>query len=143
MIARRTRLSFLDANATLEVLPRISEIMAKEKGWSSARVAEEEAAVSAARRRACAAPACALRAACSAAHGGGLTRVAPSAAPPPGAPLPRDHVPARGRRHCRRRARQARREQEDGQADVRDAAQVGRPRFLRARLRFADCAAHE
>ncbi|KAG8464660.1 hypothetical protein KFE25_010028 [Diacronema lutheri] len=44
VIARRTRMSFLDANATNEVLPRISEIMAKEKGWSAAKVAEEEKA---------------------------------------------------------------------------------------------------
>jgi len=42
VIARRTRLAFLDANATLEALPRILEIMAKEKGWNSSRVAQEE-----------------------------------------------------------------------------------------------------
>lgn len=48
VIARRTRLSFLDASATAEVLPRILEIMAKEKGWSAAKCAEEDAAVRAA-----------------------------------------------------------------------------------------------
>ncbi|CAG8449937.1 6667_t:CDS:2 [Cetraspora pellucida] len=35
VIARRTRLAFLDVQATLESLPRIMEIMSKELGWSS------------------------------------------------------------------------------------------------------------
>ncbi|XP_064646298.1 glycerol-3-phosphate dehydrogenase, mitochondrial-like isoform X2 [Lineus longissimus] len=37
IIARRTRLAFLNAHAAEEVLPRIVEIMAKELGWSKAR----------------------------------------------------------------------------------------------------------
>ncbi|CAG8775179.1 4064_t:CDS:2 [Gigaspora margarita] len=35
VIARRTRLAFLDVHATLESLPHIIEIMSKELGWSS------------------------------------------------------------------------------------------------------------
>lgn len=40
-IARRTRLSFLNAAACLESLPRIIEIMAGELGWDSGRQAKE------------------------------------------------------------------------------------------------------
>eukprot|EP00842_Homolaphlyctis_polyrhiza_P001711 jgi/Hompol1/2540/HPOL_002950-RA len=41
VIARRTRLSFLNAQATLAALPRIAEIMTSELGWSKKRVEEE------------------------------------------------------------------------------------------------------
>jgi glycerol-3-phosphate dehydrogenase len=34
VLARRTRLSFLDAHAALDALPRIVDIMAEELGWS-------------------------------------------------------------------------------------------------------------
>ncbi|KAJ1340718.1 hypothetical protein BSLG_004812 [Batrachochytrium salamandrivorans] len=37
VIARRTRLSFLNAQATLAALPRIAEIMSDELGWDTAR----------------------------------------------------------------------------------------------------------
>ncbi|KAF7294670.1 Glycerol-3-phosphate dehydrogenase [Mycena indigotica] len=36
VLARRTRLSFLNARAALEALPRVADIMAKELNWSSA-----------------------------------------------------------------------------------------------------------
>jgi glycerol-3-phosphate dehydrogenase len=41
VIARRTRLSFLNAQAALDTLPRVVDIMAEEYGWSSARKASE------------------------------------------------------------------------------------------------------
>ena len=42
VIARRTRISFLDANAALEVLPRVVSLMAKELKWSRSRAKQEE-----------------------------------------------------------------------------------------------------
>lgn len=42
VLAYRTRLSFLDASASLEALPRVLEIMKQEKGWDQAQVALEE-----------------------------------------------------------------------------------------------------
>lgn len=36
-IARRSRLAFLDTRAAAEALPRVVELMAREKGWSTAR----------------------------------------------------------------------------------------------------------
>jgi glycerol-3-phosphate dehydrogenase len=41
VIARRTRLSFLNAHATLEALPRIVDIMGEEMGWSLAHKTRE------------------------------------------------------------------------------------------------------
>lgn len=41
VIARRTRLSFLDASKALQVLPRVIEIMAEELQWSAARKEQE------------------------------------------------------------------------------------------------------
>ncbi|CAG8756835.1 27424_t:CDS:2, partial [Racocetra persica] len=41
VIARRTRLAFLDVQAALESLPHIIEIMSKELGWSSERQKRE------------------------------------------------------------------------------------------------------
>ncbi|OSX56431.1 hypothetical protein POSPLADRAFT_1175160 [Postia placenta MAD-698-R-SB12] len=41
VIARRCRLSFLNAQATLDALPRVVDIMAEEHGWGKARKAEE------------------------------------------------------------------------------------------------------
>ncbi|CAG8604424.1 6320_t:CDS:2 [Paraglomus brasilianum] len=41
VIARRTRLAFLNAQATLESLPRIIEIMTEELGWSKNRMEQE------------------------------------------------------------------------------------------------------
>jgi glycerol-3-phosphate dehydrogenase len=41
IIARRTRISFLNVYAAEEVLPRITEIMAEELNWSKAKQAEE------------------------------------------------------------------------------------------------------
>lgn len=41
VLARRTRLSFLNAHATLEALPRVISIMTAELGWDSARQAKE------------------------------------------------------------------------------------------------------
>ncbi|KAJ3279211.1 mitochondrial glycerol-3-phosphate dehydrogenase [Borealophlyctis nickersoniae] len=41
VIARRTRLSFLNATATLEALPRIIDIMASELDWDEARKVQE------------------------------------------------------------------------------------------------------
>jgi glycerol-3-phosphate dehydrogenase len=43
VIARRTRLSFLNCRATLEALPRVIEIMASELGWSQERKKQEYA----------------------------------------------------------------------------------------------------
>jgi glycerol-3-phosphate dehydrogenase len=40
-VARRTRLSFLNAQAALDALPRVVDIMADECGWSKARKASE------------------------------------------------------------------------------------------------------
>lgn len=40
-IARRTRLSFLNVQATLEVLPRVIDIMAEELGWDQSRKEKE------------------------------------------------------------------------------------------------------
>eukprot|EP00967_Tisochrysis_lutea_P045425 scaffold55166_cov30-Tisochrysis_lutea.AAC.7 len=37
VLARRTRLAFLDANAAVESLPRVIELMARELKWSSKR----------------------------------------------------------------------------------------------------------
>lgn len=37
ILARRTRLAFVDAQAALAALPRVIEIMSKELGWSRAR----------------------------------------------------------------------------------------------------------
>jgi len=42
VLARRTRMSFLDAQAAMEALPRVLQLMAKELSWSKARVAKEE-----------------------------------------------------------------------------------------------------
>ncbi|KAH9851776.1 DAO-domain-containing protein [Lenzites betulinus] len=47
VIARRCRLSFLNAQATLDALPRVLEIMAEELHWSAARTAAEAAAATA------------------------------------------------------------------------------------------------
>ena len=44
VIARRCRLSFLNAQATLDALPRVVEIMAEEAHWSPARAKAETAA---------------------------------------------------------------------------------------------------
>ncbi len=44
MIARRCRLSFLNAQAALDALPRVVEIMAEELHWSPARAKAETAA---------------------------------------------------------------------------------------------------
>jgi glycerol-3-phosphate dehydrogenase len=41
VLARRTRLSFMDARATLEALPRVVECMAAELGWSAKREEKE------------------------------------------------------------------------------------------------------
>ncbi|KAG8458511.1 hypothetical protein KFE25_003046 [Diacronema lutheri] len=41
VLAQRTRLCFLDADAALSVLPRVVEIMAEEKGWTEAHAAQE------------------------------------------------------------------------------------------------------
>ncbi|KAI8825296.1 FAD dependent oxidoreductase-domain-containing protein [Fimicolochytrium jonesii] len=41
VIARRTRLAFLNAQAALEALPRVIEIMAEELNWSKSRKQEE------------------------------------------------------------------------------------------------------
>lgn len=41
VIARRTRLSFLNAEAALEALPRVISIMSKELGWSEAEQARQ------------------------------------------------------------------------------------------------------
>ncbi|KAJ3150024.1 mitochondrial glycerol-3-phosphate dehydrogenase [Geranomyces michiganensis] len=41
VIARRTRLAFLNAEAALESLPRVIDIMAQELGWSDARKKQE------------------------------------------------------------------------------------------------------
>jgi glycerol-3-phosphate dehydrogenase len=41
VIARRTRLSFLNAEAALEALPKVIDIMAVELGWSSKRMNQE------------------------------------------------------------------------------------------------------
>ena len=43
VLARRTRLAFLDVKAALECLPRVLDIMQQEKGWSSARKRQEKA----------------------------------------------------------------------------------------------------
>src|SRR4029434_1307670 len=42
VLARRTRLAFLDRNAAEEALPRVLELMAQELGWNGLRRAEEE-----------------------------------------------------------------------------------------------------
>ena len=44
VIARRCRLSFLNAQAALDSLPRVIEIMADELHWSGARAKQETAA---------------------------------------------------------------------------------------------------
>ncbi|KAF4981222.1 hypothetical protein FDECE_17725 [Fusarium decemcellulare] len=41
IIARRTRLSFLDASKALQVLPRVIDIMAEELNWTAARKQQE------------------------------------------------------------------------------------------------------
>lgn len=41
MLARRTRLAFIDSKAALEAAPRVIEIMAGLLGWSRARRREE------------------------------------------------------------------------------------------------------
>lgn len=41
VISRRTRLSFLNAEAALEALPRVIDIMAAELGWSKSRINKE------------------------------------------------------------------------------------------------------
>ena len=40
-IARRTRLAFLDVAAAEAALPRVTELLGKELGWSRRRVARE------------------------------------------------------------------------------------------------------
>lgn len=42
-LARRIRLLFLDTMAAREAIPRVAELMGKEKGWSDARTKEEVA----------------------------------------------------------------------------------------------------
>ncbi len=37
VIARRTRLAFLNVHTAEEVIPKVAEMMAKELGWSKAR----------------------------------------------------------------------------------------------------------
>lgn len=44
VIARRTRLAFLNVEAAAEAVPRVAELMAAELGWDAGRVAEETAA---------------------------------------------------------------------------------------------------
>ncbi len=44
VLARRTRLAFIDGRAAREALPRTIELMAKELGWTKTRCAEEERA---------------------------------------------------------------------------------------------------
>lgn len=41
VLARRTRLAFLNANAALDALPRVVEIMSEELGWNEARQEKE------------------------------------------------------------------------------------------------------
>ena len=41
MIARRTRLSFLNSEAALEALPTVIDIMSKELGWDRERQDKE------------------------------------------------------------------------------------------------------
>lgn len=41
IIARRTRLSFLNAEASLDALPRVIDLMAQELGWSKRRMNQE------------------------------------------------------------------------------------------------------
>ena len=43
VLAHRTRLSFLDAAAAKEALPRVLQVMRDEKGWDDAHVAQERA----------------------------------------------------------------------------------------------------
>ncbi|MBF6596357.1 MAG: FAD-dependent oxidoreductase [Thermaceae bacterium] len=47
ILARRTRLAFLDTLAALAAVPRVSELMAKELGWSSEETARQEEAAKA------------------------------------------------------------------------------------------------
>lgn len=44
VLSRRTRLSFLNAHAAEEALPRILNIMQRELKWSKERVAQEKEA---------------------------------------------------------------------------------------------------
>lgn len=41
VLARRTRLAFLNAEAALEALPRVIEICSEELGWSKSKAADE------------------------------------------------------------------------------------------------------
>jgi glycerol-3-phosphate dehydrogenase len=41
ILARRTRMSFLDQTAALRALPRVAEIMGAELGWNATRLADE------------------------------------------------------------------------------------------------------
>ena len=41
VIARRTRLAFLDVNLSMQALPRVLKLMASELGWDKARVEQE------------------------------------------------------------------------------------------------------
>lgn len=41
-LERRTRLAFLDASAALAAIPRVTEIMAAQLGWSRARCQQEQ-----------------------------------------------------------------------------------------------------
>lgn len=41
ILARRTRLAFLNKNATLRAIPRVVELMAQELGWDEDRQHEE------------------------------------------------------------------------------------------------------
>ena len=43
VLARRTRLGFLDVKATLQVVPRVSELMQQELKWTKEKRAEQEA----------------------------------------------------------------------------------------------------
>ena len=43
VLARRTRLGFLDRDAAVAAVPRVSELLAEELGWSEERLAEDRA----------------------------------------------------------------------------------------------------
>ena len=43
VLARRTRLGFLDRDAAVAAVPRVSELLAEELGWSDERLAEDRA----------------------------------------------------------------------------------------------------
>ncbi|MER3481990.1 MAG: glycerol-3-phosphate dehydrogenase [Meiothermus sp.] len=47
ILARRTRLAFLDTVAALAAIPRVSELMGKELGWSTAEISQQAEAAKA------------------------------------------------------------------------------------------------